>query len=195
MSSSTIQLRPSLPTSTTTTNNNNNTSTTNAIVVVDTNNNKNNTITTLNNNNKGIINQRRSSIHHTNPSPSKSKPITSKRREMSMDQVVNGSTTMNILHDGMIIDHSDMNIMNASLSDESLLSKSLGHYSHMSGKNLPRGSYHDIKSRYFQSLNLSSPNSNNNNTTSNNASNGGNAGNLQKQSSVVTTSVSVSTTQ
>ncbi|EFC48306.1 hypothetical protein NAEGRDRAFT_78478 [Naegleria gruberi] len=41
--------------------------------------------------------------------------------------------------------------------DDSLLSKSLGHYNPAQGTNMPRGSYHDIKSRYFMSLNLSSP--------------------------------------
>lgn len=43
--------------------------------------------------------------------------------------------------------------------DDDSLSKSLGHFSTVQGTNMPRGSYHDIKSRYFMSLNLSSPNS------------------------------------
>jgi len=41
--------------------------------------------------------------------------------------------------------------------DDSLLSKSLGHYNSVQGTNMPRGSYHDIKSRYFMSLKLASP--------------------------------------
>ncbi|KAF0971948.1 hypothetical protein FDP41_009644 [Naegleria fowleri] len=39
--------------------------------------------------------------------------------------------------------------------EDTILSKSLGHFNSSQGTNMPRGSYHDIKSRYFMSLNLS----------------------------------------